>query len=142
SPPTAIELLRRHRQDHGLDALDRMLRDWEEWSAELLESHLSYPVLAYFRSQHDNQSWLAALTTILDATALVMAGLDGVQSSQARLTFAMARHAVVDLAQIFNVHPELYRSERLNADQLARVYDALTAAGLPPTDASGERLAH
>ena len=56
SPPTAVELLRRHRQDHGLAALDRLLQDWEQWSAELMETHLSYPVLAYFRSQHDNQS--------------------------------------------------------------------------------------
>src|SRR5262249_55245226 len=114
SPSTAVELLRRHRQDHGLDALDRIFRDWEQWSAELMETHLSYPVLAYFRSQHDNQSWLAALTTILDATALVMAGLQNVSSSQAALTFAIARHALVDLSQIFNVHPERCEIDRLS----------------------------
>jgi hypothetical protein len=140
SPPTAVELLRRHRQDQGLEALDRMLSDWEQWSAELLESHLSYPVLAYFRSQHDNQSWLAALITILDATALVMSGLEGVPSSQARLTFAIARHAVVDLAQIFNVRPELYSDERLNADTLTRVQSSLAAGGLAFTDTTAERL--
>lgn len=140
SPPTAVELLRRHRQDHGLDALDRMLRDWEQWSAELMESHLSYPVLAYFRSQHDNQSWLAALTTILDATALVMAGFDGVPTSQARLTFAIARHALVDLAQIFNTRPERYVGERLSAEAYVRVHSALTAAGLASADPNAERL--
>src|SRR6202008_4721760 len=58
SPPTAAELVQRHVQDFGFEDLNRLLRDWEEWSAELLESHLSYPVLGYFRSQHDNQSWL------------------------------------------------------------------------------------
>jgi hypothetical protein len=50
SPPSAGELLRRHGQD--MPELGQLLYDWERWSAELLESHLSYPVLAYFRSQH------------------------------------------------------------------------------------------
>jgi len=72
SPPTAAEMVYRHRDEGGLEQLRQLLHEWEFWSAELLESHLSYPVLAYFRSQHDNQSWLAALTTILDTAALVM----------------------------------------------------------------------
>jgi hypothetical protein len=141
SPPTSTELLRRHRQDHGLDALDRMLRDWEEWSAELLETHLSYPVLAYFRSQHDNQSWLAALTTILDASALVMSGFEGVSSSQARLTFAIARHALVDLSQIFNVHPKSRDEERpLNTEEFGRVQSVLSGAGLTLLESAEDRL--
>src|SRR5205823_5587411 len=56
SPPTAVELLRRHGRAQRLEALDRLLRDWEVWSAELLETHLSYPILAYYRSQHEHQS--------------------------------------------------------------------------------------
>ena len=54
----------------------------------MLESHLSFPVLSYYRSQHDNQSWVAALTTILDTSALLIAGVDGPDGYQARLTFA------------------------------------------------------
>src|SRR5450432_90855 len=73
TPPTAGELLLRHSYDGGRDALRDLLKDWERWSAELMESHLSYPVLAYFRSQHDNQSWIAALTAILDSCALLKA---------------------------------------------------------------------
>ena len=99
SPPTAGELLRRHGND--MRELGQLLYDWERWSAELLETHLSYPVLAYFRSQHTNQSWLAALTAILDTCALIMAGMNDGPTRQAQLTFAMARHAVGDLAQIF-----------------------------------------
>jgi len=105
SPPTAAELLRRYATGHGLAAMDRLLAEWEIWSADLLETYISYPVLAYFRSQHDNQSWLAALTTILDVCAVVIAGIDGLAPWQARLTFAMARHTVVDLAQIVNAPP-------------------------------------
>ena len=51
SPPTAAELLRRNGRD--MSGLDELLRDWERWSAELLESHLSYPFLVFFHSQHD-----------------------------------------------------------------------------------------
>jgi len=142
SPPNAAELLKRRAEERTLDGLDSMLRDWEQWSAELLESHLSYPVLAYFRSQHDNESWLGALTTILDASALVMAGLKGCSSSQARLTFAMARHAVVDLSQVFNTRPDSRSANRLDALELQRLHDALRAAGLDPDDPEGLRLAH
>ncbi len=117
SPPSAFELLRRHNHDGGMEDLDLLLRDWERWAAELLESHLSYPVLCFFRSQHDNQSWLAALTTILDTSALVIAGIDGKSARQAQLTFAMARHAVVDLAQIFNTPPCEYPFDRLPASE-------------------------
>ncbi len=88
SPPSASELLWRHRGDPGAGALTELLRDWERWAADVLESHLSYPPLAYFRSQHYNESWLAALTTILDASAVVMIGLDGWCARQAELTFA------------------------------------------------------
>ncbi len=105
SPSSATEMLRRHAESGNLDQLRFVLADWERWAAELLESHLSYPVLCYFRSQHDNQSWLGALTTVLDTCALVMVGVEGLPAWQAKLTFAMARHAVVDIAQIFSTAP-------------------------------------
>src|SRR3989475_386496 len=100
SPPTVAEMLRRHGGDQ-LHHLDRFLHEWERWTAELMESHLSYPWLAYFRSQHANQSWLGALTTILDACALFMAGVGDDSAWEASVTFAMARHAVVDLTRVF-----------------------------------------
>lgn len=128
SPPSAVELLRRHASDHGRQGLHELLRDWERWSAELLESHLSYPVLCYFRSQHDNQNWLAALTTILDACSLVIVGLQDVPRRQAQLTFAVARHAVVDLAQIFRAAPG-DGPDRLSPQQLSELRAALAEAG-------------
>ncbi len=130
SPPTAFEILRRHSHDGGMEALRQLLQDWERWSAELLESHLSYPVLAYFRSQHDNQSWLAALTAVLDASALAMAGMEGVCERQARLTFAIARHAVADLAQIFGTAPRHPDHDRLPPGDLESLRRGLGAAGL------------
>src|SRR2546427_4950019 len=113
SPPTAAELLARFGNCPEQTVLDRIFRDWEHWAAEVLESHLSYPVLSFFRSQHNNQSWLGALTTILDASALVMAGVDGIRDEQARVTFAMARHAVVDLGQVMRAAEGADTSGRL-----------------------------
>jgi len=142
SPPTAGELLWRHRADDQRDALRELLREWERWAADVLESHLSYPVLAFFRSQHNNQSWLAALTTILDASALVMVGLEGWCMRQAELTFAMARHTVVDLAQVFSTPPAAPPQERLPTDELARLRARLASGGLQLRDMQMvERLA-
>jgi voltage-gated potassium channel Kch len=130
SPPSAGELLRRHGGPYGLDKLQSLLAGWERWAAELLESHLSYPVVAYYRSQHDNQSWLMALTTILDTCALLIMGQDGACKRQAELTFAMARHAVVDLSQVFHSPPRTPPQERLTREQLHDLRDVLAQHGL------------
>jgi len=128
SPPTAARLLERHSRDAG-DDLRTLLDDWERWSAELLESHVSFPVLSYFRSQHDNQSWVAALTTMLDACALVMTRIESAPVRTARLTFAMARHAVVDICAVFHLSPAHPPADRLPAAELARLEASLTSAG-------------
>jgi len=135
SPPSATELLTRAvdgSEVHNVDqaTLDRLFHDWERWAAEVLESHLSYPVLSFYRSQHSNQSWLGALTVILDATALVMAGIDGVSSEQARRTFKMARHAVVDLAQVVRAYYAPNAPERLTPGDLAELRERLSQKGL------------
>jgi Ion channel len=134
TPPTAGELLRRHAYARGQEALRELLKDWELWSAELMESHLSYPVLAFFRSQHDNQSWIASLTAILDTCALLKVGIDDACVRQAELTFAIARHAVVDLSQVFGTAPRALPHDRLPADELARIRDTLAQHGLKLQD--------
>jgi hypothetical protein len=130
TPPSAGELLRRHSYPHGADALRELLKEWELWSAELMESHLSYPVLAYFRSQHDNQSWIASLTAILDTCALIMVGINGACERQAELSFAIARHAVVDLSQVFGTSPRPLPEDRLPPSELRRIRDVLAQHGL------------
>jgi hypothetical protein len=134
TPPSASELLRRHSEGDNMQELGQLLGDWERWAAELMESHLSYPVLCWFRSQHDNQSWLASLTTVLDACALVIVGVDGASARQAQLTFAMARHAVVDLSQIFNATPQAPAVDRFPPEDVTRLRLVLTAAGIPLRD--------
>jgi len=130
SPPTAAELLRRHSHEGADAALSILLTEWERWSAELLESHISYPLLCYFRSQHTNQSWLSALTSVLDSSALLIAGVRGHEARQAQLTFAMARHAMVDLAQIFSLVPIVNGPDRLPPERYEELYGLLCQSGV------------
>lgn len=130
SPPTAAELLNRLGCCPDPIVLDEIFRDWERWSADLLASHLSYPVLSFFRSQHSNQSWLGALTVMLDVTSLVLTGIDGIRTEQAKLTFAMARHAAVDLAQVVRARYHPHDPDRLPKEALEQLRKMLAANGL------------
>jgi len=130
SPSSATELLRRSYRDRKIDELVQFMREWERWCAELLESHLSYPVLTYYRSQHERQSWLSALTTILDTCALLFVDFEDVSAPTIRLTFAIARHAAVDLAQVYGTPPMKPKLGRLTTTEFARMRDALAEVGL------------
>jgi hypothetical protein len=109
-----------------------------------MESHLSFPVLCYFRSQHDNQSWLAALTTVLDTCALLISCAEGALQWQSRLTFAISRHALVDLAQVLHIPPKHPPSERLSEDDFEQLRALLASAGvaLCASAAAEQKLRH
>lgn len=130
SPPTAGELMRRHAFSGGSEALNLLLVEWERWSAELLESHISYPLLCYFRSQHSNHSWIGALTAVLDVCALMIAGVQDHAARQAQLTFAIARHALVDIAQIFSLPPATDMEDRLPPERFEALYAMLCQSGV------------
>jgi hypothetical protein len=134
SPPAAGRLLLRLPPAGGGEALLRFLEEGERWAAELLESHLSFPVLGYYRSQHHNESWIAALTCLLDSSALLLTVAEGVDRRQARLTFAAARHAVVDLALVLRRLPETPVADRLPGDRLEELCAALREAGVVVRD--------
>jgi hypothetical protein len=143
SPPSAGEMLRRYGASGDASELERLLLDWERWSADLLEGHVSYPIVAYFRSQHDHQSWLGALTAMLDFSALIMAcERDNRLRRPAELAFAMSRHAVVDLMQTFRLELHDPDPERLGSADVARLKPLLETAGMssPDDPASWRRL--
>jgi hypothetical protein len=142
SPPSAAQLLSRLSKARNFATLDTFLAEWERWAADLLESHLSFPVLSYYRSQHDNQSWLAALTAVLDTCAILIAAVKDGNPYQAQVTFAMARHAAVDLALVFKTPPRDPEPERLPKDRCLRLRETLNQAGLTLRDgaATVERL--
>lgn len=144
SPPTACALLERSGQRGGWSELDAYMREWEVWTAELMETHLSYPILGYFRSQHVNQNWLAALTTIVDACAYAIAygPKEAIESSE--LTFRVGRHALSDLGYTFR--PRRFKQgemeplrERLTTEALNHLRERLDGSGLHVEEAEGSR---
>ena len=134
SPPTAGALLSRSGARGGWAELDEYLREWESWMAELMETHLSYPILAYYRSQHVNQNWLAALTTVVDSCAYAMAFGPHEALEASELTFAIGRHALADLAHtvVRQRRPasDEDRAERLSDQSLAELRSQLEGSGL------------
>jgi hypothetical protein len=141
SPPTALGLFQRHAGEDGLVQISMLLRDWESWGSELLESHLSYPMLAYYRSQHNDQSWLAALAVIMDCCALILVGLEGMPPLQARMTFTMARQILVEMARSFGVAPSRYTGgDRLDHPAFLRLQSDLAEAGFSLGTPDAEEL--
>jgi Ion channel len=143
SPPSAFHFLQRAAQAHSIEMVRSFLAEWERWSAEVLESQLSYPALCYYRSQHDNQSWLAALTAMLDTCSILLVSVKEVDTHQARLTFAMARHVAVDISMTLGVLPEAPVPDRLSPENWRRFYQELSATGPVLAQGSGvyEKLA-
>ena len=138
SPPTAVQLLSRHGGEAGLEALDRLLERWEEWCAEVVESHLSYPMLSYYRSQHDNQSWLAGIAAVMDTCAVLLVGINGARTFQARMTFSAARLAITELGRVFQIAPRPPDHERLTAGEFRALQQALEEAGFQWNDEEAE----
>lgn len=137
TPSTAVEMLRRLSDRGPISGLGQFLEEWERWSAELMETHLSYLVLAHYRSQHEDQSWLAALTMILDVCTLVLVGLEDVPKSQAQLTFAMTRHCVVDLTQVLGTRPCRPEPDRFPPGGLSDLRSVLSEAGISLREGRG-----
>jgi hypothetical protein len=132
SPPSAGRLVLRSGAQRSWPAVVAYLSGWEVWAAELMETHLAYPVLAYFRSQHINQNWLSAMCTILDASALTIACAPKGTVDGARFTYAIARHAVVDLSYSFHEGPAPPPADRLPPKDLQELLRHLREAGIEP----------
>lgn len=134
SPPTAAEFVRRLGGECDETEMARILTEWELWSADLLESHLSFPVLSFYRSQHANQSWLSALAVILDVSAYLTIAGNAKQRRRAELTFAMARHASVDLCLVFSLPPAEVAQARLTDDEARRLLTLFPEDEAPTAD--------
>ena len=141
SPPTAAQFLQRGGADPA--KLVQRLEEWEKWALDLLQNHLSYPMLAFYRSQHPNQSWLAALTVVVDVSAVLMACAEGELKRQAGFTFAAGRHSLVHTASIFHIPPRAPRPDRLPGTEFPRLSQAIASASsaLRTDSDTEERLA-
>jgi len=134
-PVSAGSLICNHARRNAIYRLDTLLAAWEQWSAELLESHVSYPMLSYYRSQHSDQSWLAAMAVIMDTCALRMAGAGGFDQFQAERTFAMSTSAMRNISEILRVQPMECYDSRLSQDTFYELIAQLQQNELPVGDA-------
>jgi len=138
SPPTAGTMLARHAETGSLANLEALLREWETWGSELLESHLSYPMLVFYRSQHDNQSWLSGLTAVMDTCALILVGVEALPPLQARMTFTIARQIIVEMARSLAITPSRYDGgDRLPHADYLRMLALFEEAGLDWSESAG-----
>ncbi len=135
SPPVAVTLLTRHLEGAGHRYLYQLLQRWEQWASEMVESHLSYPMLSYYRSQHHNQNWLTAMGAIMDTCAICLVGLRDVETFPAKMTFATERLALVELSRIFELSPATNSPDRLPAADFERLAELLREAGVEFSDA-------
>jgi Ion channel len=132
APPSGVVLLENSLRNDMVDKLERTFDEWMRWSAEVLESHLAYPILAYFRSSHDNESWISAIGAVLDATVLVLTTVEDVPRGPARLMYNVGTHLVEDLSWFFKTsHLHEVGIERFEFDQAC---ERLSEAGFTLTD--------
>jgi hypothetical protein len=132
APPSGVVLLENSLQFGMIQRLEGTFDDWMEWCAEVLESHLAYPILAYFRSSHDNESWISAIGAVLDASVLVLTTVEDVPRGPARLMYNVGAHLVEDLSWFFRTsHLHEAGIERFEFDQAC---DRLVEAGFTTTD--------
>jgi hypothetical protein len=102
SPPSGMGLLTVHAFNGILSDLPQLFMQGQQWTSEVMESHLAYPILAFFRSSHDYESWVGALGSLLDAaTMLLTTTEDGKQHGQARIMYWTGRHLVHDFVNYF-----------------------------------------
>lgn len=126
--------------DGDLDALYRFFTTWEQWVAEVLESHTSYPMLAFFRSQHRGQSWITALGVVLDAASLTAALVPGAEERAPFFVFRRARRAIDEIAH--RLSPPPVADTFLSRPAFDVAYALLRDGGLPlrPADEGWSRL--
>lgn len=129
SPASAGSVLQRFAKESDMHKLNDWLRNWELWAAELIESHSSYPMLAFYRSQHENHSWLASLAVILDCCALVATGAEKADSLQLESTFVTARRVLVEITRALKVR-EIENTHRFTMDVISELEDDLKPLGL------------
>ncbi len=127
SPPSGVALLEAYVELDLVSTLPQFFEEWEEWSARVLQSHIAYPILPFFRSSHDRESWINSLGAVLDAATLLISTVErspncGDQPlGAAKLMVRLGTHTLIDLGHYFGFrfeeankqhpHPGVERAE-------------------------------
>lgn len=129
APPSGVDLLERHVALEMVDELPVVFRRAEEWMADLMETHLAYPMLSYFRSTHDNQSWIGTIGALLDASALLITTVDAGAVGSSKMLNRLGRHLVNDFTSYYRFEDEI-GAVGIERDEFASAHARLEAMGL------------
>ena len=130
SPQCAYNFLKGY-QEKKAESVELTLREAEGWVAQLLQSHLSHPVLAYYRSQHIRQSWIISMAALLDSCALLMVGTNSENQAQAKATFQMAQEAIKELCWALSASSRNKFKERLDTETFKKLAAVLAKINFP-----------
>jgi hypothetical protein len=140
-PAWGPEILARHHLVATLDKLPAFYADWEQWAADVSESHSNYPVLILFRSPHPTRSWIVGLLAVLDSAALHLALNPSGPQSEARLCLRMGFTCMRDICRALNIpydpDPRPDQALRLTYEEFLDGVARLEAVGYP-TERSAE----
>jgi hypothetical protein len=75
SPPSASEYLRSLQRLGSLESPE-IWQTSADWMLDLEQTHTAFPILTYFPESDPEQSWVATMGSVLDASALVFAVSD------------------------------------------------------------------
>jgi hypothetical protein len=101
APPSGVHILETAAELRMRPDLKSTFEEWRKWSAMVLESHLAYPLLVYFRSSHDNEAWVNSFGAVMDAAVLVMSTVEDDSMGAARLMYTVGNHLVEDIGWVF-----------------------------------------
>ena len=141
-PPSGVTLLQTYGEKRIVGQLGPLFNQYEAWTAELLDSHLAYPMLPFFRSSHDGQSWVSALGAVLDAATLLTTAVNPsadetedwrVSRAAAEMMYHIGCHALIDLTQL-RMSPKLKKralGPGIERSEFETACRELAAAGYP-----------
>jgi hypothetical protein len=131
SPNRVIAL---HAPGGDREMLYRALSEWEMWTADVLESHVSYPMLALFRSQHPGQSWVTALGLVTDAATLTSACVEGAQDREPYFLYRRGRRAILEISSRLHVPSSGGQVTWMSEANFDIAWRGLVETGLPLRD--------
>jgi hypothetical protein len=132
---TPFRVIAVHTSDGSLELFNRFCSDWEMWTAEVLESHTSYPMLALFRSQHPGQSWITALGVVTDAATLACACIIGAEVREPYFMYRRGRRALGDIAAALNITEIPADITGISKESVDAAWKGLSELGLDLRDA-------
>jgi hypothetical protein len=142
SPAWGPELLARHQLVGINDALPQLYADWEQWAAEVTESHTTYPVLLLFRSPEPWLNWIIGLLAVLDAGAMQLALCPSTAPSQTRLClrmgFTLFNRLASSLGYPVDDDPDPDSDIILTFEEFSSAVDKLALVGFPMEQSAEE----